>query len=130
MLSADAALTIGCSSSGGDSLNSETVHKHDQVTLETWLTIQRLGVLLMLTAVLHYGGSSTASLQIDSLAGPLLVAKGLGRTFLQPTSCRTCNQCAGMETGNMAARFPEALDTHSSNQVFWFKGEGLLMRHD
>ena len=35
-----------------------------------------------------------------------------------------------METGNMAARFPEALDTHSSNQVFWFNGEGLLMRHD
>lgn len=30
----------------------------------------------------------------------------------------------------VAARFPEILDTHSSDQVFWFNHEGLLVRHD
>jgi hypothetical protein len=28
------------------------------------------------------------------------------------------------------ARFPEALDTHSPNQVFYFDSRGLLVRHD
>ena len=30
----------------------------------------------------------------------------------------------------VAARFPELIDTHSSDQVFWFNREGLLVRHD
>jgi hypothetical protein len=30
----------------------------------------------------------------------------------------------------VAARFPQDLDTHSSDQVFWFDREGLLVRHE
>jgi len=151
-------------------------------------------------------------LQIDSLGGPLPVAKGLGRTFFQPSivtvdpshwrvefhdfprtgeraifsngtlqfvnpaGTLTMNRSRYRETFRrlrkyrrwshadaayffgyalatylsvpfilpeyainvrewkdgvrVAAHFPEALDTHSADQVFWFDREGLLVRHD
>jgi len=151
-------------------------------------------------------------LQIDSLDGPLPVAKGLGRTFIQPSivtidplnwkvefhdfpqpgesaifskgtvqfinraGALTVDRSQYRETFRglkkyrrwshadaayffgyalvtylsipfilpeyatsvrewkdgvrVSARFPEALDTHSADQVFWFNREGLLVRHD